>query len=746
MGPEARTWGRRGAIGVWLLVGAVLGGALLAPAASAAKRPRLLITAKPAVVETGARIVVSGRVMGRLAKPARSLRVRAQRRVGTRWRSATSVRVARRGRFTVRWRAPARAGRLQLRLRLMRGKRVLATSRAWRLTVTRPAAPPPGLGPVAPGGSPASPVPAPPATTLVITPAVVADAPEPGQPGVLVLNGVIAVKAGDVLAAGIGPQTPFGFLLKATAVRVEAGRTVVDAVPATLLEAIPEGEIHESFTSSRARRGRSTRARFRRAVVCEAGGTVTIEGSADLGSPTWTIDADWGFLRLNSVKATTSIGASAHASAEATGTASCTVGPIKILERRFAPITFTIGPIPVVIVPELEIDLDGLGQIDANVATSVDASITATAGAEYEDGRLSPIAEHAESFNHQPPDPQAAAKLQATLSSALEAKFYGAGGPEVGLDAGLLMNADYDAPDPWWTLDAPVALTAGLDIDVLDIEAGPITVYEKSFRLAEAPPRLPRYRIVAGTYRYTAEGSRSCSFVSPDDQCVQSGAFKTLSIAGDFQADADLSVTGPSDYASAESGSSIITAPASIGSWAFNESYSDSYRDIDDVGPVCSRSTTLSDVEPGSSHGLMIGRLQYDPERRYEPEFIVPTDADLRRESGLGRGLAYLDNITPSVSTTSSDTAGCDGEASTSPPQRINYPNQFGDRYGIPPARLVSLDTAKTYGPPRCTGAVCVVRVSGQLGERGSLTGANSSRTYDSSVDWWLDIEISPAE
>ena len=135
--------------------------------------------------------------------------------------------------------------------------------------------------------------------------------------------------------------------------------------------------------------------------------------------------------------------------------------------------------------PEVEIELDGLGQIDAAVATSVDASVTATAGTKYEDGELSPIAELDTSFEHVPPDPQASATLQANLSSELEAKFYAVGGLAIDLNAGLELNAT-PGGSPWWTLDAPVSVTAGLDIDALDLEAGPITVYEKTFRLAEA--------------------------------------------------------------------------------------------------------------------------------------------------------------------------------------------------------------------------------------------------------------------
>jgi hypothetical protein len=759
MRSETQGFGR-GALGVWLLVGALLGCLWLAPGASAAKKPRLRLGVKPAVVETGARVVVSGRVLGRLPKPARSLRVRVQRRVGSRWRNGSSKRLARAGRFAVTWRAPADAGRVRLRLRLTRGTRVLAKSAAWRVTVTRPATSAPGAlpgpgatNPIAPAGGPPAPAPAPgpgpspnPAATLVISQAAVADAPAPGQSGVLVLSGVMAVKSGDVLAAGIGPQSPYGFLLKATAVRVEAGRTLVDVVPATLLEAIPEGEIHETFTSTRAG---SRRARFRERVACSAGGTVTIEGSADLGNPQWSVDADWGFLRLNSVKATASIGASAHASAEATGTASCTVGPIKLFETKFAPITFTIGPIPVVIVPELEIELDGLGQIDANVATSVDASITATAGAKYEDGKLSPIAELDKTFGHVPPDPQATAKLRATLASELEAKFYGAGGPDVNLNTGLEMNADSDAADPWWTLDAPISVTAGLEIDALDVEAGPITVFEKSFRLAEAAPRDPLYRIVAGRLEASTQASFSCS-------AGQTGCTGvTTSQKQDQSTDAAFTVAAPSTY----QGLGNFETTSAIERWEQAYSYSTASWDGDCRG-------TTSEVDTGPvRHGggtdpsvmyLLIGAVEEpeDGRPKTQPRIALRVNGDDKgnytlNQAALGITWPYSppseDHSLIHTDYTYTYGSGCPGPGTstfaTDQDALARFP--FDPDYfpfGGGELERTPYHEPLVYGEPRCTGARCVTRVSGVSGHDDARTkptaGAAKVR-----MTWWFDVE-----
>ena len=193
---------------------------------------------------------------------------------------------------------------------------------------------------------------------------------------------------------------------------------------------------------------------------------------------------------MKSVEATASVTASASASASATGTASCTVGPIELFEVKLAPVTFPVGPVPVVLVPEIEVELSGLGDVKASVATSVSASLTARAGARYEDGGLSPIAEIDRNFAYQPPNPQANAKLAATLSSELEVSLYGVGGPTFAFNTGLELNAD-SATEPWWTLDAPISFTAGLEIDALDLEAGP-TRSTRSASASRRPHRADR--------------------------------------------------------------------------------------------------------------------------------------------------------------------------------------------------------------------------------------------------------------
>jgi hypothetical protein len=556
----------------------------------------------------------------------------------------------------------------------------------------------------------------------------------------------VALRPGDVLAAGVSQAAPYGFLVKATAVRPDGAQTVVDVVPATLLEALPEGRIEKSFTLTPApgsgrRAARSGDIRFRETVQCTAGGTVDIAGEASLGTPQFELDADWGILSLNSAEATASVTASASASASASGAASCTVGPIEIFEAKLGTITFFVGSIPVVLVPEIEIELEGLGTVEAAVSTSVEASLTARAGARWEDGDLSPIAELDESFSHQPPDPEGSATLKATLSSELEIAAYGAGGPAFTFEAGLDMDADPEK-EPWWTLDAPVEFTAGLEIDVLDLEAGPITVFEKRFRLAEAAPRKPQYRIVDGEAGYDVAYDVACAnldvypcghfdggWVSPE---------RTITGSDDIV----LSVRSPSPFAY---DNSDLEAGTTIESWAHAFTDVTEYSSSPCGGP---RTMTVQDAgtvlpPPGADNGIYAA-VRIDPPAAGQPA----TNPRVALSGAVGLRFGFTDNGAATTRQTRMTPAdpGCNTDSEA--PMSLHSSSWFGADPTLP-ALLDNANSVQrarysqppTYGAPRCAGARCVVRVSGVDGYDDTYDSVNVQGSQRQRITWWYDIE-----
>jgi hypothetical protein len=188
------------------------------------------------------------------------------------------------------------------------------------------------------------------------------------------------------------------------------------------------------------------------------------------------------------MRAGVTTGARLEASAEAA--AQCTAGPTPIVQRTLAPISFTVGPIPVVLVPRLSIYLAADGRVSASVSTSIDASVTATAGVHYEDGDAEPVGGVDPTFNYTPPDPTASAQLGATITPTLDVLIYGVGGPSAFVSAGLSVQANPE-DDPWWTLTAPVKAGAKLTAPVLRLSTDDLVVYDDSFLLASADESSP---------------------------------------------------------------------------------------------------------------------------------------------------------------------------------------------------------------------------------------------------------------
>jgi hypothetical protein len=198
--------------------------------------------------------------------------------------------------------------------------------------------------------------------------------------------------------------------------------------------------------------------------------------------------AHWSLLHgVDKASVTGTATATASLAADANGSASCTLKKTPLLAHPWTlePIDVQVGPIPVVIVPQVQVYISGHGEITADVSSSVGASVSASVGLNYEHGRVSPTHSFTHSFNFAPPHVTSSAHIGAAISPTLDLLFYGAGGPEITLSAGLSFDADPNA-DPWWTLTAPVDLSGKLRVPGLGLESGSITAYHHVFEVAHA--------------------------------------------------------------------------------------------------------------------------------------------------------------------------------------------------------------------------------------------------------------------
>jgi hypothetical protein len=454
--------------------------------------PRLAVTAKPAAAEEGAAIALNGKVKGKLASSPHRYKVVLQSDAGGHFVGAGSGHVSAKQRFSLHFDAPRKAGTVTLRLQLLLGAKQVALSKPWKLVVRGHSPSPPVTSG---GGAAAGP------KTVVLAPGSVTAVPEPGTAGTLRLTGVSGLSPGDIIAVGIGPNTPDGFLGRVVSATQEGGELVVQTVPAELTEALPEGEFDEEiqaeeFDTARSEGAVPTAARNAAAssgavtqkvdlaLKCNAGAAVQVSGNVAI-NPKIEISGGWGLFHGLHAKFIGSVEASSELAASAEAAASCSVGPQTLFKKTMSPIEFSVGLVPVVVVPVLSATLSANGKVEASVETEVHGSITAKAGIEYSGGSAHPVAGFEKDFGWTPPEPSGKAHLEAKVSPTVDLLIYGVGGPSATFNAGLAVDAETDA-DPAWTLTAPISLTAKLAIPVLGISTGDLTVYQHTFLLAQA--------------------------------------------------------------------------------------------------------------------------------------------------------------------------------------------------------------------------------------------------------------------
>ena len=419
---------RRGVLSLLLCAGLVAIAAAAVPSPAAAKRTSVT-AAIPRVATTGDRLRVRGRARGATG-------VLLQQRVGKRWaRRARGRAGGRRGRYAISWAAPARRSVVTLRVAALRHGRVVAVSRARRVAI--------------------SPV-------EVLAPAKVIGAPAPGRPGEVRYAGRPEVDPGEYLASDVGPATPEGMLVRVVAERTEGAQTVLDTVPASLIDAIPEGNI--ALTPSSAARHGGVKAAaspedFRSAFECTGGVSAELEGALAVRlDPTFKLGWSWG--RVKSAEATATLRGDASLAARISGRGSCELSKTSVGSWDAPPLRFTVGPVPVVITPRTTLYVSGKASARAAFETGVSGYMSATAGLRY-DGSVQPIGHFDQGFSQTPPATRADAAIGGRVIPSVAFLLYGQVGPRFDLETGLQLDA-VAGGDPWWKLTLPVDLSAGL--------------------------------------------------------------------------------------------------------------------------------------------------------------------------------------------------------------------------------------------------------------------------------------------
>ena len=300
---------------------------------------------------------------------------------------------------------------------------------------------------------------------------------------VLQSSAASGVKVGDILASGSTRAAPEGYLVKVVSVeRSGNGQVVLEVAPATLMEALPQGELDVSehlgpaplLASLRdTLRSHLSRAHYSKSFsnkyfTCTTSASFSITPSFSV-NPSVTLKVKWGFFSIQSASFSATLTETASIDASGDAGATCTTksqdGLTLLSDVPLGKIPFDVAGIPGVIDASLSLYLTGSATVGAKLDASVGQTAKASAGVDYVNGQFKPFASFSNSFS-QSFDATGNASADAYLVPTVSLLVDGLAGPTVDVGAGLQLSAD-TTKNPWWEVDGCLEAGAGFKIQVL---------------------------------------------------------------------------------------------------------------------------------------------------------------------------------------------------------------------------------------------------------------------------------------
>jgi hypothetical protein len=139
---------------------------------------------------------------------------------------------------------------------------------------------------------------------------------------------------------------------------------------------------------------------------------------------------------------------------------------VKVGTQHFKPKVFFIGPVPVVIVPRIDLYLSVGGQLQAKVGFQASQWAVAQLGARWtDDDGWKNISGLDFGADVPPPTFSGSLKPRAGVKSTASIRLYGVAGPEVSLEAGLELDAQIPR-NPTWIVNGFLKGTLGFKVEL----------------------------------------------------------------------------------------------------------------------------------------------------------------------------------------------------------------------------------------------------------------------------------------
>jgi len=309
--------------------------------------------------------------------------------------------------------------------------------------------------------------------------------------------GEVDYSVGDIISGTTG----FGYLRKVTDVIIDGNVVTVKSESATLLDVVDEVNISVNQTIDLG--GELTRSsrtyNFDRTLYSSETTKVDFLGEATVSDPRLVFEVEYDILDgLNWLMFyveqtyTCSIGILA--------THSTTIEKETTIATYYlTPITVPVGPVPVVLTPQIEFVVGAELNLEANARASIDMSLTLQAGIYYNLGEWHPYTYSQHDIDYDPPVFEASVEAMAyAILPKFSLLIYGVVGPSVEIQPYLQFEASLDS-NPMWTIHAGIDAYAGVTMEInylLDtylVADVLIQVMEMRWLVAQAPLREAPY-------------------------------------------------------------------------------------------------------------------------------------------------------------------------------------------------------------------------------------------------------------
>jgi hypothetical protein len=288
---------------------------------------------------------------------------------------------------------------------------------------------------------------------------------------------------GQVLVSTPTTAAPQGFLRKVKTVRREGNETILETEQAKIIDAIHGGTaqfkqplvraITSKFQAKDSKFTLNIDSDFGTGGKLKAKGSVVIDPILELSMGIGCNRKTWGICtEIPDLNITTRLGLNESLGIKLTGEVSSNFDQTIELEKiTFQAIKFSIGPVPVVIVPRIRLYVSAQGKLSAKLETNISQDAVLVAGFKYNsDDGFKDLSERTVNSQYVPPRIEGAVDVRAVAGASFELMLYDVLGPYGEIEAGprLQLNPTGIAPNnELLKLDACLWLNIGVKIDIL---------------------------------------------------------------------------------------------------------------------------------------------------------------------------------------------------------------------------------------------------------------------------------------